>query len=163
MNRRVFFVTAVSSIAVAGVAYSGWRFIERREHHSCRACSRPVHEHMRTIAAVDGQRGVYCCPACALSEHQQAGRPVQVVELTDFLTGKSLEPSGAYLVRDSNVNPCSRHEPSVTSDKQPMHTHFDRCSPSLLAFRDAQTAQTFTAERGGQILRFAELASQFQR
>ena len=163
MKRRVFFVTAVTSLGIAGVAYSGWRYVELKDRRACRACSRLVHAHMRTVAVLVGEKGIYCCPACALSEHQQASKPVQVVELTDFLTGRSLDPATAYVVRDSNVNPCSRHEPSVTSDKQPMHTHFDRCSPSLLAFGDAQAAQAFAAERGGQVLRFGELASQFQR
>ncbi len=163
MNRRAFFVTAVASIAAGILAYSGWRYFEAREHHSCSACARPIHEHMRTIATVDGKVGDYCCPACALSEHQQAGKPVQVTKLTDFLTGKPLEPQTAYVVRDSNVNPCARHELAVTSDKQPMHTHFDRCSPSLLAFQDAEGARAFAAERGGQVLRFADLATRFQR
>lgn len=113
---------------------------------------------------IGGKRGVYCCPSCALAEHRQSGKPVQVVELADYMGGPVLVPSKAFLVRDSDVNMCKRHmEAAVDSDKRPMQVHFDRCSPSILAFRDLQTARNFAAQHGGRVLPFAELAAEFTR
>ncbi|MBX7135160.1 MAG: nitrous oxide reductase accessory protein NosL [Fimbriimonadaceae bacterium] len=163
MNRRSVAVTFVSVLALTGLGYSGWRYVAQREHQTCRACSRPVHDHSRTIASINGKRGYYCCPACALSEHQQAGKPVQVTQLTDYMGGGALVPSESYIVQNSDINPCTRHEAVISPDKQPVHAHFDRCSPSILAFRDMKTAQIFVAEHGGQVDRFSDFASAFQR
>ena len=45
----------------------------------------------------------------------------------------------------------------VSGDKQPMHVHFDRCSPSLLAFAKREAAEAFMREHGGRMVRFSEL------
>lgn len=150
-------------VVLAGFGFGAWRYVVERGTHSCRACSRPVHQHSDAVAVVDGKRGHYCCPACALSEHRQSGKPVQVVELTDHLTGRKLDPANAVVVRNSDVNPCLQHKPMVTPDKQPMHTHFDRCSPSILVFASRAAADGFTVEHGGQVLRFSEVAEQYRR
>lgn len=163
MSRKSSFSVVIVVLAIAGLSYSTLRYVAKRENHTCRACSRPVHEHSRTVALINGKRGFYCCPACALSEHQQAGKPVEVTELTDYLGSGSLNPAESFIVRNSDVNPCARHEAALSPDKQPMHTDFDRCSPSMLAFRDLKAAQAFAVEHGGQVLRFTDLASQYRR
>lgn len=150
-------------VVLGGLSYAAWRYISEREAQFCKACSRPVHEHSQTVARVDGKRGSYCCPACALSEHQQSGKPVEVIELTDHLNGRKLQPAAAFVVRNSAVNPCHQHQPAVTPDKQPMHSHFDRCAPSILAFASKAAAEEFSREHGGQVLAFSDLASQYQR
>ncbi len=118
---------------------------------------------MKTVALVDGKRANYCCPACALSEQQQSGKPVRIVELTDFLSGAPLKPASSFVVRNSNVNPCLQHHPAVDENSQPLEASFDRCSPSVLAFRDQNSAAAFTGEHGGQVVKFSDFASEFQR
>lgn len=163
MNRRNVGIVFAAVLALVALGFAGWHFVIQREQQSCRACSRPVHDHSRTIAIVDGKSGVYCCPACALSEHRQVAKPVQVTELADYDGGGALNPADAVIVRDSDVILCKRHEAAVSPDKQPLHAHFDRCSPSILAFRDMKAAQRFAAQHGGQIQRFAALAAEFNR
>lgn len=164
MNRRTFATLCVAVPAAAGIGYGGWRVYHQKTEHTCKACSREVHEHSRTVAIIDGKRGVYCCPSCALAEHKQSGKPVEIVEIADYNGGPALVPSKAILVRDSDVNMCKRHmEAAVDADKRPMQVHFDRCSPSILAFRDVETARSFAAKHGGQVLPFAEMAPQFAR
>jgi hypothetical protein len=85
------------------------------------------------------------------------------VEFTDHLDGAAIRPKDAFFVRASDVNPCLRHDAALTADKQPLHTHFDRCAPSILAFRDESAARGFAEQHGGQFLRFGELAPMFQR
>ena len=118
-------------ILLGGIGYAAWRYVAERDAHFCRACTRPVHSNSKTVAVVDGKRGFYCCPACALSEHQQSKVPVDVIELADYLGGGRLAPNQSYVVRDSDVNACLHHQPAVNPDKQPMHSQFDRCAPSL--------------------------------
>ncbi len=85
-----------------------------------------------------------------------------MTELTDQVSGRKLQPAGAFVVRNSNVNPCLQHQPAVAPDMQPMESHFDRCSPSILAFASRPAAEEFSREHGGEVLRFSELASQYQ-
>lgn len=164
MQRRSAIIGLVAIIVFAGLGYSAWRYVSERGAQSCQACMRPVHAHMKTVAIVDGKRGVYCCPACALSAHQQSGKKVQVIELTDYLTNTPLKPEDSYVVRNSDVNPClQHHKPIVGEDRQPLESHFDRCTPGVLAFQDQKSAAMFASEHGGQVARYSDFAAEFQR
>ena len=163
MQRRNVFAGIAAVLVLAGLAYAAWHLVQERSAQSCKACLRPVHAHMKTVAIVDGKRAVYCCPACALSEHQQSGKQVQVVELTDYLTNDPLKPEGSFVVRNSDVNPCLQHHPAVGENSQPLESRFDRCAPSVLAFRDRNAAAAFAASHGGQVLTFTDFASELQR
>lgn len=164
MERKSVVASLVAVLILAGVGFAGWRFITERSGQSCQACARPVHAHMKTVAILDGKRAIYCCPACALSAHQQSGKPVQVVELTDYPTNKSLKPETSFLVRNSDVNPClQHHHPDVGENSQPLESHFDRCTPSVLAFEDQKSAAAFAGEHGGQVVKFSDFATEFQR
>jgi hypothetical protein len=114
---------------------------------------------MKTVAMIDGKRANYCCPACAMSEHQQSGKPVEIVELTDYLDGKSLKPQGSYVVRNSDLNPCLDHHPAVGENSQPLQAHYDRCAPSVLAFSDRASAAGFASSHGGQVMKFEEFTA----
>jgi hypothetical protein len=163
MQRRSVIACIVGILVLAGLGYSAWHYVKERSAQSCKACTRAVHPHMKTVAMVDGKRSVYCCPACALSAHQQSGKQVQVVELTDFLSNGPLKPESSYVVRNSDVNPCLQHHPAVGENNQPLEPHFDRCSPSVLAFQDQRSAGAFASEHGGQVLKFSDFAAELQR
>lgn len=150
-------------LSVGLAAYAGWYYVHERSSHICNACLRPVHAVSKTVAiAGSGAKATYCCPACALSEHQQTAKPLRLVELTDFLTGQAIEPPQAYLVRNSDVNSCRHHDEAtpITADKRPLHVHYDRCSPGILSFVGRDAAVRFAAEHGGEVLPSAELAAQ---
>jgi hypothetical protein len=114
------------------------------------------------VALVEGERVGFCCPACALSQHQQSGAALEVVGLTDHLTGEPLAPAKAYLVRGSDVNSCSHQAAALAPDKHPVQAHYDRCSPSLLAFSSESAARGFVRDHGGHIIVFPKLAAMFR-
>jgi hypothetical protein len=163
MQRKSVFASIVVILILAGLGYSAWHLVKERSAQSCKACARPVHSHMKTVAIVDGKRAIYCCPACALSEHQQSGKQVQVIELTDYLSSALLKPESSFVVRHSDVDPGLQHHPAVDENNQPLEVHFDRCSPSVLAFRDQKSAAAFAGEHGGQVVKFSDFASELQR
>lgn len=160
MTRRTIFGIAAFLPVGGGLGYAAWHILSAQREVECKACQRPVHAHSRTIATVDGTRGVYCCPACAMSERLQTGHAVEILELTDYATGKPLPPAQAILVRNSEINPCLEHQPHVGANKQPLERHFDRCLPGILAFSDRTSARKFVAQFGGEIFPFSELAGQ---
>ena len=154
---------AVMMAVVLGLGYAGWRISRSSEPQVCQVCSRPIHAHSRTVGLVADRRELFCCPACALTTHDQNGRPVRIVELTAYETSSPLSPSQAYIVRGSDVNACAQQHGPVDQDKQPTIVHFDRCSPSLLAFVGREAATRFAKEHGGKVLSFSELAASYSR
>jgi hypothetical protein len=160
--RRTAVSVLLSVLLLSGIAYAAWRFVHSRDARMCTACQRPIHGNSRTLALVEGQKRSYCCPACALSEHVQSGKPVEVISLTDHVTGKPVEPATAYLVYGSSHNSCTHHvQQKASSDKRPLEAHFDRCSPSILAFATRELAAAFARENGGRVLPFGELGAKF--
>src|ERR1039458_535986 len=107
MGRRAWFSAVVVVILAVILGYAGLKAFRASSAKECYACRRLIHAHSRTVALVNGRSRVFCCPACALSEHQQEGKPVKVTELTSFLTGATLAPDSAYVVKGSDVNMCA--------------------------------------------------------
>ncbi len=159
-GRRWLAVLAVVIVAV-GLGYAGFKVYQGSQAEQCYACQRVVHAHMRTVAIVNGRPRVFCCPACALSEHQQEGRPIRISELTAFLTGDRLAPGDAFVVKGSDVNMCARTKELIDADKRPADLRYDRCAPSLLAFGQRSEALAFTRQHGGEVLRFSDMVSAF--
>jgi hypothetical protein len=149
---------ALLALALVAAAGAGWWRFARNTAEQCQACRREVHIPSRTVGYLDGKRAVFCCPVCALTETKQSGKQVRITTLTDFDTGASLDPAKAVLVRDSEVNPCKDSKGHMSHDKQPLHVHFDRCAPSVLAFATRESALAFARRHGGQLTRFADLA-----
>ena len=145
---------------VTGLGYTAFRNYRHAQAEECYACQRPIHEHSRTVAIVDGKARTFCCPACALSEHRQEGKPIQITELTDYQTGAKLSPNGAFLVRDSEVNMCVRAHSMMDADKQAAPLQYDRCLPGLLAFASKDQAAQFAREHGGEVLPFDTVVAQ---
>lgn len=163
MSGTRWLVGVAALIATIALGFAGYAFVRRQQPEQCYACQRAIHEHSRTVALDHGRVRVFCCPACALTEHEQEGKPVRVTALTDFLTGAKLAPDAALIVKGSDVNMCARTHELVDSEKRAADVRYDRCSPSLLAFERREDATAFTREHGGQIVRFSELVPEFAR
>ena len=155
-------IVTLSVIAVALFAgHFGVNMYRHAQPKECYACKRPIHAHSRTVAFSNGQAKLFCCPACALSERRQEGKPVEVKELTAFLTGAKLSPTFAYVVQGSDVNMCARTQELLDADKHAVERHYDRCAPSLLAFSEKKEALEFSRQHGGAVLSFPEAAASF--
>ena len=163
MRRRVWFPVLLCILAVLALGYAEWKNFARADAGQCYACKRPVHAHSKTVAFVDGRSRLFCCPACALSEHRQTGKPVRIAELTSFLTGKALSPDHAYIVRASDVNMCERTKEFAEAGKQSADLHYDRCAPSLIAFTQRSDALQFAREHGGEVMPFSQAAAAFNK
>jgi hypothetical protein len=163
MGRRVWFGALAGVLALFALGFAGWRTFAHADADHCYACNRPIHAHSRTVALTDGRPRLFCCPACALSQRQQAGKPVTITQLTSYLTGKALSPDSAYLVKGSDVNMCERTKELLDADKRPADLRYDRCAPSLIAFGQKSDAAEFARAHGGEVLPFGEVAAAFAK
>jgi hypothetical protein len=161
MGRRSWFSALAVVILAMALGYAGLKAFRASSAEECYACRRAVHAHSRTVALVNGHARLFCCPACALSEHEQEGKPVKVSQLTSFLTGATLSPDSAYMVKGSDVNMCATTHGIMSADKRAADVHYDRCAPSLLAFAQRGEAVEFAREHGGEVLPFKEVATAF--
>jgi hypothetical protein len=161
-KKRWFTAAAFVSIALA-IGFTMWNSAHSSDSAECYACSRRIHAHTRTVAFLKGHSRVFCCPACALSEHQQENTPVRITQLTSFLTGRPISPNGAYLVRGSNVNMCTTTQAIINADKRDAGMVYDRCAPSLIAFASRAEAADFARAHGGTVMPFQEAASALAR
>jgi hypothetical protein len=159
-GRRWIIALAVVAIAL-GAGYTALQAYRGSQPETCYACLRPIHMHSRTVALVNGRPRLFCCPACALSEHEQEGKPIQVTELTSFRTGEKLSPEHAFVVKGSDVNMCVTSHGIIGADKRPAPVHYDRCAPSLIAFGQRSEAMQFAGQHGGQVLPFGEMVKAF--
>jgi hypothetical protein len=161
MKRRRWLLGMLGVLAASTIGYGGWRAFRSGEAAECYACKRPIHNHSKTVAFADGRSRLFCCPACALSQREQSGKPVSITRLTSFLTGEPLTPENALVVRGSDVNMCIRDRGIIDADKQPAALLFDRCAPSLYAFSQLGEASQFARQHGGEVMPFREAAAAF--
>jgi hypothetical protein len=148
--------------ALAGI-YAAWTAYRVAAVRLCDVCRRPVEARTRTVGLMGNRREKFCCPACALTAHLQGGQTVRLIELTDYETGAGLPPEQAYLVKDSDVNPCARPHTMPDEMMHPLAQHFDRCSPGLVAFGRKAAAERFAAEHGGTVLPYQEMAAAYRQ
>jgi hypothetical protein len=163
MHRRLWIAGLLCILAVLALGYTGWKTLAHTDADQCYACRRPIHAHSKTVAFIDGRSRFFCCPACALSQHQQTGDPLRITQLTSFLTGQALSPDSAYVVRASDVNMCQRTTELMDNDKRAADLRYDRCAPSLIAFAARNDAVQFAREHGGQVMPFRQAAVAFAK
>lgn len=116
----------------------------------CWVCQREIHAPVRaTLTLGSGKIVSACCPRCALHYEREGPEPVRVIRVTDYAGSGSLPMRQAFLVEGSDETPCMHHPPIVDTAGTPMQMCYDRCMPSLIAFRAAAVARAFAEEHGG--------------
>jgi hypothetical protein len=156
MSRKAPLTVVIAILALAALSYAGWRFVHNKSQENCQVCRRAAHVPTRTLGTEAGHEAVFCCPTCARSQARQSKGDVRVMELTDYHTLRPLGPDSAFLVENSDVNPClDSHQAHLDEHKQPLMAHFDRCTPSVIAFSSRDAAVAFAKEHGGRVLTFA--------
>jgi hypothetical protein len=157
MNTRRIIV-AVIVIVLAGAAAFGWfRFVARPRSVVCGYCMRPLHDNLMVTAEIDGKRAEVCCPRCAITEANQQQKPLRMITVHDYRTGKALSPETAWFVEGSRAMACNHDAMRMNEMKGTQELAFDRCSPGTFTFADKQQADAFTQANGGTVLSFQQL------
>lgn len=141
-------------IVIIAVASSVFLLEQRKVSSSlCPACNREIHSDWAyTITFKNGTRERLCCAKCGIFEQLNKQADAASATATDFATGKPIEATKALYVWNSNVEHCPIPQKQEWLNKQPMQLVWDRCIPSLIAFRSRQEAEKFQSEHGGNIL-----------
>ena len=157
--KRTAMVLVFILLVAAGVAW--WRVHAPAQAARCGVCTRTIHAGMATGYTVSGEaeQKAACCAACVLAYGRQAGKHVAVAHVTDYISGQRLAPERASFAVGSDEHPCARQQVLVTEPRTPLHVHYDRCEPSVIAFRDAAGAQAFAREHGGDVQKWDQVVA----
>jgi len=149
---------AIFGVVVLAMLGLGWHeFREYRTPQACGFCQRPLHDNLRVVVEIGGQRREACCPQCAVSESRQEHKPVRLISVRDYSTAKVIDPPTAYYVNHSRAMACSHDTMHMDEMKHNEDLAFDRCSPGAFAFAKKEDAEAFIAQNGGQILSMEQL------
>jgi len=162
MPKKSFFRVLWILIIATGLIGGGYWTVQRPAEATCGICQRHINQRARVVAEIGGRRRVVCCAHCARTEGLQEGKPVRLIEVTDYPTGQKLNPQEAWYVDGSRVMACE-HKMAITDEtKHVEQMVFDRCSPGTFAFRDHKAADEFVAENGGVVLGAAQFMGEVQ-
>ncbi len=157
MARKISIAVVVLLVIVAGLLISGEWLVKRRSETVCGFCNRPIQPNLGVIAEVGGRQRRVCCARCAISEARQEGKPLRLISVTDYASGKPIAPASAWYVEDSRVVACNHDMAMMDEMKHAQPLSFDRCSPGTFAFAQLEDAQAFVANNGGVVRRLEEM------
>ncbi len=149
-------------LLAGALLYVGSTTLRQSDQATCSVCDRPVHLASRVDGDADGESLTFCCAACALRTEKQEARKIRLTRVFSYQSGEALAPEDAVAVVGSDINLCMRNHVLTDNQREPTELHFDRCSPSVLAFASKAEAERFRAEHGGIVQPFAGLEASFQ-
>jgi len=139
------------SLVFVGLAFASCS----ADKEECSFCTIKMPHESKTVVLVEGkstpQRA--CSITCALAYQRATGKKVRFLRVTDFLSGKTLDPQKAFYVKGSDVNPCEEHSRSliVSEFRTPLYLDWSRYTPTVLAFATREDAEKFQKEHGGRV------------
>jgi len=148
----------LSALFLIAIALGGYWILRETKQERCPICERSIHPHSSAVVAIAGKRVRVCCIRCGITHNFQVGQPGQIVEVTDFLSDRSMRPERAFYVEGSEVSMCDPHGSSLVDETK--HTYgriFDRCEPSTYAFAKRQDAESLVQKSGGKLLTWEQV------
>ncbi len=157
MARRISYAAIVLMVIVGGLLLTGEWSVQKRSEELCGICQRHIHKEAAVIAEIGGKRHHVCCAHCAITEGFQEHKPVKLIEVTDYNSGRKLDPTHAWYVDGSRIVACTHDMTRMNEMKQVETTAFDRCSPGTFAFATHEDADSFAAKNGGAVRSLGEM------
>lgn len=157
MAKRVSIAALVLLVVVGGLLVAGEWMVKRRTGTICGFCNRPIQPNLGVVAEVGGRTRHVCCARCAVTEARQENKPLHLISVTDYTTGRQIAPEHAWYVEGSRAIACNHDMAMVDQDRQAERLAFDRCSPGTFAFTDKKDADAFVARNGGEVHNLQEM------
>jgi len=159
MKPRDMIVTLAALLAIGVTSFLAYRSEQRREVAGmCPFCDRMVHSATAYQIRVGGHVVVACCPRCGLhaqmdQEHAMAG----MAWATDVNTGESVAAETAFYVEGGDVQYCTHgNQPVMREPHGASPREYDRCLPTLVAFKTPQAARAYQEQHGGRVLSYSQ-------
>jgi hypothetical protein len=150
-------IVVLALVVLAMLGIGRYEFKSSDKVNECGFCRRPISERLRTVVEIGGTRKQVCCPRCALTESRQEHKPIRLITVRDYSTGKDIDPKQAWYVSDSHAFACTHDGMRMDDMKQSEALAFDRCSPGTFAFANKEDAELFVNQNSGRLQTMEEL------
>lgn len=158
MTKKISISAIALLVVIAALLITGsWSVRRHAEETTCGICARHINPQAGVIAEVGGVRHHVCCAHCAVTEGFQEHKPVKLIEVTDFGSGRKLDPATAWYVDGSRIVACTHQMTRTNEMKQVEQATFDRCSPGTFAFASQSEAESFARNNGGTVMSLGEM------
>lgn len=121
----------------------------------CPFCYVKMPHDARVMVLVEGESTpkMACSITCVLTYHRTTGKKIKYLRVSDFYSGKFLNPQKAFYVLGSDVNPFEKflHSRLFSESRTPFYLDWSRYTPTVLAFASRQDAERFQRDHGGRI------------
>jgi hypothetical protein len=140
--------------ALVGITVVGFN----RPPRTCAVCARPVEPRWAFRAVLQSGKTVEtCCCRCGFRYVMTAYEPVWAMWAADLFTGQWVPAQKAVYVSGSRLSHCAATGLQPDGLGCCYVKTFDRCLPSLAAFKDRDQATRFQQQYGGQIMTLAQV------
>ena len=159
MKARETVVTLVALVAIGLTSFFAYRYEQRRETAGiCPFCDRMVHPVNAYRLKLGDNVVAACCPRCGMHAQvsQTRGNPGPAWA-TDVNTGESVAGESATYVEGGDVQYCTHGDQPMTREPNGVSMRdYDRCLPTLAAFKTPQEAEDYQHQHGGRVLSYAQ-------
>jgi len=160
MKVRDMVISLVALVAIGATSFFAYQYEQRRETAGmCPFCDRMVHSATAYRVTVGDHVITACCPRCGM--HAQVNRPQDergAAWATDLKTGEKIAAESATYVEGGDVQYCTHGEVPVAreADDRVSVREYDRCLPTLVAFKTPQAAEAYHEQHGGRVLSYSQ-------
>ena len=127
----------------------------------CPFCDVKMPHDSRVKVLVEGESRpkMACSIMCVLNYQRTTGKKIKFLHVSDFNSGKFLDPERAFYVVGSDVNPFDKnlHGHLFSQSRTPIYMDWSRYTPTILAFASERDAEKFQKEHGGRVATFSVL------
>jgi transcription elongation factor Elf1 len=159
MKARETLITLVALLAIGLTSFFAYRYEQRRETAGmCPFCDRTVHSVTAYRLKVGDHVVAACCPRCGMHAqvNQPQGKP-GMAWATDVDTGERVAAESATYVEGGDVQYCTHGDQPMTREPHGVSTReYDRCLPTLVAFKTPQEAEAYQRQHGGRVLTYSQ-------
>jgi hypothetical protein len=159
MRTREITITLVALVAIGVTSFFAYRYEQRRETAgTCPFCDRMVHPVTAYRLKVDGHEVTACCPRCGMHAmlNREQGKPGDAWA-TDVNSGESVAAQLSTYVEGGDIQYCTHGNQPVTREPHGVSVReYDRCLPTLAAFKTPKEAELYQKQHGGLVLSYAQ-------
>jgi len=162
MKPRDMIVTLVALLAIGVTSFWAYRHEQRHERAGmCPFCDRMVHSVTAYRLKVGDHVVVACCPRCGMHAqvNQERGKG-GMAWATDVNTGENIAAESAVYVEGGDVQYCTHGDQPTRREQHGVSTReYDRCLPTLVAFKTPPEAKAYQERHGGRVLSYSQAAA----
>lgn len=158
MKAKETVITLVALVAIGITSYVAYRYEQRPDPHLCAICNRSLHAGMAyRLETRHGGTEYACCPRCGMHYTIQHAGEVQRAWAVDLNTGQLVAAEAAYYDEGGDVEYCTHGEQPVQRGPEGVSVRgFDRCLPTLVAFKTRAEAEAYQRQHSGRVLDYAQ-------